>query len=103
MLDNRIQLRGGGVQRQLDALAATREFGAVYAYEIAARKLARQDVERCRRNIYHELSKHAHGNEGTILIRRMDFTPNEVAAVVSYYKLQDGWGDALAWLEVGAK
>lgn len=89
VLENRIQLRGGGVQKQLDALAATREFCTVYADEIAARMLALQDVERCRKNIYHELSKHAHGNEGTILIGRMDFTPNEVVAVVSYYKMQD--------------
>lgn len=103
VLENRIQLRGGGVQKQLDALAATREFCTVYADEIAARKLALQDVERCRKNIYHELSKHAYGNAGTILIRRMDFTPNVVAAVVSYYKMQDAWGDALAWLEIGGK
>lgn len=99
MLENRIQ-NIGGVQRQLDALATTHDFGSIYRREIAARKLTMKDVERDRRNIYHELSKHAHGNERTILIRRMDFTPNEVAAVVSYYKMQDAWADALARREV---
>lgn len=40
------------------------------------------DVERCRKNIYHERSRHAHGNEGTILIREQDLTANEAAAVI---------------------
>lgn len=100
MLEGRIE-NIGGVQRQLDALASTKAFAAVYGREIAARKLIMRDVESCRRNIYHELSKHAHGNERTILIRKKDFNVNEVAAVVSYYKMQDSWSDALAWREVG--
>ncbi|KAL0633277.1 hypothetical protein Q9L58_007830 [Maublancomyces gigas] len=102
VLDQRIP-NVSGTQRKLDALASTDAFGEIYMLEISTRKLIMRDVERCRKNIYHELSKHAHGNEGTILIRRQDFTPEEVVAVLSYYKLQDAWNNALPWMEVGDK
>lgn len=104
ILEDRIKHPGWGVQRQLNRLATTPEFCAIYAREIAARRLTLSDVEHCRKDIYHTLAKHAYGNERTILIRTSDFTPSEVTAVVTYYKMQDAWGDdALVWMEVGAK
>ena len=86
-----------GVQSQLDALAKDPTFQEIYDQEISSMKLRKVDVERCRKNLYHEVSKHAHGNDGTIRIRKKDFVPDELAAVVSYFKMQDDWEDALKW------
>lgn len=88
-----------GVQSRLDALATTQEFQKIYIREIEARGLMKPDVERCRRHIYHDLSKHAHGNDGVIQVRHADFTVNEVTAVVAYYKIQDNWKDCIQWEE----
>lgn len=87
------------VQARLDALAKTAAFQKVYSREIEAHGLILLDVERCRRNIYHELSKHAHGNDGVIQIRHADFTVNEMVAVLAYYKMQDEWKDCIKWEE----
>lgn len=89
----------GGVQTRLDELAKTPEFQKIYRREIEAHGLTLPDVERCRRNIYHELSKHAHGNDGVLQIRHKDFTVNERAAVLAYYKMQDEWKDCMKWEE----
>lgn len=88
-----------GVQMRLDELAKTPGFLKVYRREIEARRLTLPDVERCRRNIYHEVSKHAHGNDGVIRICHADFTVNETAAVLAYFKMQDSWKDCLKWEE----
>lgn len=57
-----------GVKSRLDELARTLEFQKIYHREIEAGELTLSDVERCLCNIYHELSKHAHGNDGVIPI-----------------------------------
>lgn len=88
-----------GVQLRLDELAKTPGFLKIYRREIEARRLTLPDVERCRRNIYHEVSKHAHGNDGVIRICHTDFTVNETAAVLAYFKMQDSWKDCLKWEE----
>ena len=85
----------GGVQKNLDALAALDAFKEIMAEEVASRKLVARDVERCIKALYHELSKHAHGNDGEIIIRASDFTPSECAALVSFFKLQDKWSNKL--------
>lgn len=56
-------------------------------------------VDRCRRYIYYELSKLAHGNNGVIQVRHADFTTNVAAAVIAYYKMQDIWKDFIQWEE----
>lgn len=94
-------LHSGGVQERLNAIAKIPVFAKVYEEEIARRKLTKIDVDSCRKRIYHELSKHAHGNQGVITIRSKNFTPNELVAVVSYYKMQDTWNNCLTWEEVG--
>lgn len=60
-------------------------------------KLAKIDVDACRRKIYHRVGKRAHGNERCIKLRAKDFTPNEMAALIAYYKMQDNCPDALDW------
>lgn len=96
-------LHSGGIQDRLDAIAKIPAFAEIYDGEIAHRKLTKTDVDRCRKRIYHELSKHAHGNQGVIMIRSNRFTPNELGAVVSYYKMQDTWNNPLTWEELVEK
>ena len=67
------------------------DFRAIFDKEVALRHLVRKDVERCHKNLYHELSKHAHGNDGSVVIRKADFTLNEHAALISLMKFQDTW------------
>lgn len=37
------------------------------------------------------------------MIRSNGFTPNELGAVVSYYKMQDTWNNPLTWEELVEK
>ena len=85
----------GGAQKNLDALATLKAFKDIMAKEVARRTLFQRDVERCIKALYHELSKHAHGNDGEIKIRESDYTPSKCAALVSFFKLQDKWSNKL--------
>lgn len=97
-LDKRILVKGG-VQKKLDALAHLPEFSEIVIKEAAKRGLVFQDILHCAKNLYHEVSKNAHGNDGTILVISQDYTSNKNAALVAYLKLQDNWTYPLIWTE----
>jgi hypothetical protein len=67
----------GGVQNILDALAILPDFENIMKKEVASKKLVTKDVERCVKCLYHEVSKHAHGNTNDITIREEDYIPNQ--------------------------
>ena len=88
-----------GTQEKLDELSRLEAFDVIVTAEIASRKLVKEDVLQCSRCIYHEVSKHAHGNDGTITIRKKDYTSNEIAVLVSFMKLQATLSEPLVWKE----
>ncbi|CUS07026.1 unnamed protein product [Tuber aestivum] len=90
-----------GIQKGLDEIAETGDFIAVRDKVVQERGLERERVIACIHSIYHEVSKHAHGNDGTIVVRAIDFTPNERAALVTFLKLQSTWKNPLVWQEEG--
>lgn len=88
------------MQPAIDRLAQTPEFQKVFREEVARRGLRPQDVIPCLAVVYHECSKHAHGNDGIITIRAKDYIDNERAALATILKVQEGWVDGLQWREV---
>ncbi|KAG0137472.1 hypothetical protein HOY82DRAFT_649156 [Tuber indicum] len=91
------------VQAALDELAKTAKFKKLLAQEIAARRLVKKDVDRCVAVVYHEASKHAHGNCRMITIYQEDHTTNECAALATFLGVQGEWPDGLKWKEVKKK
>ncbi|CUS09335.1 unnamed protein product [Tuber aestivum] len=89
-----------GIQQVLNEIAKTKAFDAVLQKEVQTHRLVRERVMDCVHNIYHEVSKHAHGNDGMILVRAIDFTRNERAALVAFLRLQSTWKNPLSWQEI---
>ncbi|KAG0634866.1 hypothetical protein HOY80DRAFT_1053582 [Tuber brumale] len=89
-----------GIQAGLNEIANTEAFSKVLKKELATRNLLEMDVKRCIAVLYHEASKHAHGNNGKITIYYKDHVENEWAALVTFFKVQSGWKDCLKWEEV---
>src|SRR5947209_4324357 len=90
----------GGIQNSLNELAKLPQFKAIMESEVNQWNLVMGDVEACRSRIYHELSKHAHGNSGIITIRGKDMIPAECTAVICYLNLHETWpGPHLEWNE----
>ncbi|KAG0135101.1 hypothetical protein HOY82DRAFT_537033 [Tuber indicum] len=88
-----------GIQPGIDRMAALPEFQDILDEEAKARKLEPENVKSCVSHIYHTLSKHAHGNNGNIVIRHRHHTRNEVAALVAIFKVQDTWEPKVVWSE----
>jgi hypothetical protein len=49
------------------------------------RNLRKEDVNLCARVLYHELSKHAHGNTEELLLHYKEHTTTEVAAIEAIF------------------
>ncbi|KAG0642990.1 hypothetical protein HOY80DRAFT_1035100 [Tuber brumale] len=77
-----------GTQKGLNELAHTKDFNDILKKVVQERRLVHQDVKSCFRDLYHLVSKHAHGNDGMIAIRGADYTENERAALVVFLMLQ---------------
>jgi len=91
--------RKAGVQKKLDHLAEREDFQAILQEEVAAHKLVYDDVWSCVKKIYHEVSKHAHGNTEPIVLDRRYYTPNELVVLTAFFRLQEKWSGALEWKE----
>ncbi|KAG0137681.1 hypothetical protein HOY82DRAFT_588917 [Tuber indicum] len=89
----------GGVQKGLNALAATEKFEEILKAVADDRGLVHDHVWDRARRLYDEVSKHAHGNDKMITIRAKDFTPAECAALVAYMSMQKKWPTNLDWIE----
>ena len=89
--------REGGTHRKLTALARLPEFKDIAERVSKERGIHMEDLIACTDYIYHEHSKHAHGNDSIITIRAKNYTPGEVAALVTYLRLQEKWPYALIW------
>jgi hypothetical protein len=86
-----------GVQQKLTMLARSSEFKGILQEEVDKRKLVPKDAWACVDKIYHEVSKHAHGNSEPIQLDKGMFTPNELVVLISFFRLQQNWQGALEW------
>ncbi|KAG0640162.1 hypothetical protein HOY80DRAFT_1070710 [Tuber brumale] len=77
-----------GTQKGLNELAHTKDFTDILKKVVQERCHVHQDVKSCFRDLYHLVSKHAHGNDGMIDIRGADYTENERAALVVFLMLK---------------
>jgi len=60
------------IQDTLNRLVMTNEFQKVLKAEVAQRGLESEDVIPSLQVVYHEVSKHAHGNDGAITLCTTD-------------------------------
>ncbi|KAG0642989.1 hypothetical protein HOY80DRAFT_1035099, partial [Tuber brumale] len=90
-----------GTQKGLDELVKTGRLIELLGTVVQERRVVRGDVEACFPHLYHRMSIHAHGTDGSIVIRAADFPPNERAALVVLLKLQKEWNFPLDWKEEG--
>jgi len=91
----------GGNQAKLNELAKRPEFQAILEREVAERRLVLLDVQQAIKGLYGLVSRHAHGNDGKIIILRKPFGSNERAGMACFMKLQQrpGWPNPLEWRE----
>jgi len=82
----------------LNRLSRLPEYKALFRSEVAARRLAPDQVKGCVSGLYHTVSKHAHGNDRVVILKASDYAVNELTALVVFFKLQSTWPDALKWL-----
>ncbi|PWW73237.1 hypothetical protein C7212DRAFT_365988 [Tuber magnatum] len=71
-----------GVQPRLNLLAGWPKFNAILDQEVLQRGLVKSQANSTLKNIYHEVSKHAHGNDGLIVVQTTDFTPAELSVLI---------------------
>ncbi|KAG0135103.1 hypothetical protein HOY82DRAFT_537034 [Tuber indicum] len=88
------------IKHELSEMTKQPAFAAARVQEVESRKLVPKDVDHCIKNMYHEVWKHTYGNNGTIVIRNKDGIANEVAALVTIFRVQDELGIGLVWREV---
>ena len=89
-----------GMQARLNAIARTPQFQQALDAEMERRNLDASEVMQCYRQIYGYLSKWAHGHDNFIFIEDRFYKDNERAGLVALFKVQDQWGNPLAWKEV---
>ena len=104
MLKQEIKVKlGTGVQKRLNLLAEKPGFKKIFTEEVEKRKLVPKDVNASLYGIYGQASKHAHGNHEPIMLREGDFTAGEIVVLISFFRLQEKWGNALKWEVVWKK
>src|SRR4051794_35515512 len=96
-LEDKVGKKVRGVQQKLDELALTDEFVILLRNEGEARGLRLLDVWTCVGDLYHEVSKHARGNDGCIALHEEHYTSDGFAVLVAYFKVQDKWTQPLQW------
>ena len=85
------------MQEKLTKLSLLPTFKTIAEDVANKRRIRLQEITKCVKHLYHELSEHAHGNDTIITIRAHDYTPGEVATLVAYFSLQDTWCNAISW------
>ncbi|CUS08684.1 unnamed protein product [Tuber aestivum] len=88
-----------GVQKGLIELAGKEEFIKIVQQEVQDRGLNLEDVIACVPGIYDEVSNRPHDNYSKIVLWAREYTPNQVAALVGFLKMQSKWPHALDWRE----
>jgi len=97
ILDKITHIRREKIQDTLNRLVVTNEFQKVLKAEVAQRGLEPGDVIPSLQVVYHEVSKHAHGNDGAITLCTTDHTDNELGALIMFLRVQESWDDGLKW------
>ncbi|CUS08685.1 unnamed protein product [Tuber aestivum] len=87
------------IQDGLNSLALCDEFAIALGEEVKARGLKPRVVRRCVAGLYNLVCTRTHTNESTIIVRAGQYFPNDVAALVTFLKVQSTWPYALSWTE----
>ena len=92
---------GNGHELGLYALCRQPEFTKVLREEVETRGLVFKDVDECVRSIYWDLlpPPPSYDRNETIVIRDVDFTPEQRAALVTFMKVQSKWSCPSSWRE----
>ncbi|KAF8472872.1 hypothetical protein BDZ91DRAFT_790728 [Kalaharituber pfeilii] len=89
-----------GTRDRLIALSNTPEFTKILQKVAEERNLIQKEIKAQVEHLYHEVSKIAHGHDGFIIIRSIDLTINERAAIVCFLELLNEWPvPNLIWVE----
>jgi len=92
------------VESEIYVLTKIPEFTEILHKEAQARGLVFEDVLECARSLYVKLLPPACDHDDTVVIRDVDFTEKERAALVTFMKVQSEWDNAVSWMEdVSAK
>ncbi|KAG0136137.1 hypothetical protein HOY82DRAFT_536368 [Tuber indicum] len=84
----------------LDKIAKTTEFITVLENEVAARGLSLKDVTTCISDTYSEVvTTYDEGNDNIVTLIAERYTPNQVAVLASFLRLQYMWPGGLDWIE----
>jgi len=102
-VNKKVILDKAGVQAKLNALAQTPEFKQILREVVEDHNLVLRDVQQCVDKIYHEVSKHAHGNNGFIVFEESQFARGEMGVLTSFFRLQSKWDNPLDWKAVWEK
>ncbi|CUS08682.1 unnamed protein product [Tuber aestivum] len=88
-----------GVQSGLIELAGKEEFIRIVQQEVRDRGLNLEDVIACVPGIYDEVCNRPHDNYCMVVLWALEYTPNQVAALVGFLKMQSEWPYSLDWRE----
>ncbi|KAF8459626.1 hypothetical protein BDZ91DRAFT_785684 [Kalaharituber pfeilii] len=89
-----------GTRDRLIALSNTPDFTKILQKVAEERNLIQKEIKAQVEHLYHEVSKIAHGHDGFIIIRSIDLTINERAAIVCFLELLNEWPvPNLIWVE----
>jgi len=91
---------GMNIEAGLNELIEQPEFTELVRREAQARGLAFEDIAACAKSLYCDLLPPGYDREETFVIRDMDFTEKERAALITFMKLQSEWSNSLSWREV---
>ena len=95
---------GSGCQAILSELAESEAFRDIVKDESENRSLDESKILSSVGAVYHESSKHGHGNTGLITLYHQHHSSFEVALLAAFLRLQEGWDieRKLEWREIVA-
>jgi len=91
--------RMADIQSEIIELMLIPESIEILHKKAEARGLVFEDVQECARSIYFKLLPPACDCDNTVVIRDLDFTEKERAALITFMKVQSEWPGALSWRE----
>lgn len=96
---NKIPVKCTSCQSAIDHIAASKAFQTALKLEAKQRGIDEGKILEFVGILYHELSKHAHGTTGRIVLDHAHHRSVEVAAIATILRTQKGWGTGLRWSE----
>ncbi|KAG0644285.1 hypothetical protein HOY80DRAFT_1076801 [Tuber brumale] len=93
--------RAGDIQQGLNELAELCEFTAILHEEVKERELVQHNIRVRIPNLALEISKHRYESkyQRTVIIRAWEYNVNDLAAIITFLKMQDEWFKPIFWRE----